>query len=342
MIKVSVVTITARPGYIDTMVESLTNQTMRQNEWEFILVDDFVNERYEAVKKTMRGKIRNFKHIPPREIKPYAAPCLALNTGIAHCHGELIYFMADYLYPSPRCLERHWEIYNKYGPRVLISGPLIDAIVADGGSVWKGARPRLVVEGMQSGKTTAFLSWSPPIFVPLKDNFSELVPENYISVFKETFKPPPLPDRDLPDWRMGFICGKFIDKNLYENTTIHPWSWGWCGANDSLPLEALLEVNGFDESFEGRHGGADGDISCRLMHIGGGDVWREGMVEPARTSRYLVDTLAPAYELIHPAKKKVILSETERMVKVEEARAEKAIPNDYSLREERERILKGL
>lgn len=321
MIRVSVLVVTGRPGYIDTICESLSNQTLNQDEWELILVDDFVNERYEAVKEHMTGKIKNFKHIPPREIKPYIAMCLAMNTGIAHCRGELVYFMNDALYPSPRCLERHWEIYTNYGPRVLISGPLVDAIVASGESIWRGAPPRWV-EIMQGEETLVYPELTPRIAVPLKDNFSELTPENFISIFKEPFKPPPLPSPDLPDWRMGFIRGKFIDKNLYENTTIHPGSWWWCGRNDSAPIEALLEINGLDEIFDGSHGGADGDAGKRMMRNIG--------------YRYLVDTEAPCYELAHPVKKGSIFSEGER----ERRRAQgKTAAPAYNLREERERIL---
>ncbi len=321
MIKVSVVTITARPGYIDTIADSLANQTLNQDDWELILVDDFVNERYEAVKEYMTGKIKNFKHVPPREIKPYAAPCMALNTGIAHCRGELVFLQGDYQYPSPRCLERHWEIYTKYGPRVILSGPLVDAIVASGESVWKGAPPRNVTV-TQGDKTFVMPELTPFIPVPLKDNFSELTPGNFISVFKEPFRPPPLPSPDLPDWRMGYIRGKFIEKNLYENTTIHPGSWWW-GRNSSGDLEALLEINGFDENFDGAHGGADGDAGKRLMLQAG--------------CRYLVDTEAPSYELHHPIKKRTIISQEERDRRIAPGQLK---PPIHNLREEREKIIK--
>jgi len=337
--KVSVVVTTFRPGYIDTIAESLSRQTMSQDEWELILVDDLFEKRRVAVADFVRGRIKNFRHIPPRELKDYSSNCMTLNTGIVHSRGELVYFSNDYLYPSPGCLQRHWQIYTKYGPKVIIHGPLIDAIVASGRSVWRGtpAQPQNIVE---KNEVVTALSFSPPIPVPLKDGFNQMTPENFISVFKEPFIPPQFLSL-LPDWRTGATLGQPIDTDLYENGSIHPWSWWWAGRNTSAPLEMLLEINGFDESFDGRHGGADGDIGYRLMHIGGGDVWREDAIErTVRTSRYLVDAQAPAFELTHPVKKGVILSETERLGKVEEARAEKPIPNDYSLREERERILK--
>ena len=41
MIKISVLILIARPGYIDSIAQSLSVQTMSQDEWELILVDDF-------------------------------------------------------------------------------------------------------------------------------------------------------------------------------------------------------------------------------------------------------------------------------------------------------------
>ncbi|MBU0777977.1 hypothetical protein KKF82_06945, partial [Patescibacteria group bacterium] len=147
---------------------------------------------------------------------------------------------------------------------------------------------------------------TPPIQMPFKDGFDQLAPENFISVFKESFKPT-MPKGLIPDWRLGAICGKYIESNLHQNTAINPWSWWWAGRNDSAPLEALLEINGFDEDFDGAYGGVDGDAARRLMHGAG--------------CRYLVDTLAPCYELSHPIKKSSIFGERRN----EEIQREKAL-----------------
>ncbi len=340
MIKVSVVTTTFRPGYIDVMAQSLTRQTMSQDEWELILVDDFHKERGQAVNEYLQGRIKNFKHLPPRELKDYSSNCMAFNTGIMHCRGELVYIMNDYLYPREGCLERHWELYQKYGPKVIIHGPLIDAIVASGHSVWRGA-PAAILRLLETGGgVNISLTWAPPIPVPLKENFEKLLPDNYISVFHDFSLPQFF--GILPDWRTGATAlGQSIDDNLYENTSLHCWSWWWAGRNTSAPLELLLEVNGFDESFDGLHGGADGDIGYRMMHNPDTEMWREGATEaPRNDCRYLVDTQVPAYELAHPTRKTGILSEVERERKVADEQAKKLIPNDYSLREARERILR--
>lgn len=306
------------------MVESLIAQTMPQGEWEFILVDDLFDQRREAVKKYVLGKIKNFKHMPPRELKPFFAVASAMNTGIVHAEGELVYFMNDYIYLSPRCLARHYEIYSKYGPKVLISGPLIDALVASGQSVYFGAQPT-PWPVKENGRVFPWVEGSPPIQIKLKDNFDEVVEDNFISVFAEPFVPPKL-DVRLPDWRLGGATDVQVEEHLFENTTYRGAGWWWAGRNDSASLEALFEINGFDENFDGRSGAIDGDTALRMAEAG---------------CRYLIDIEAPCYVLTHPLRKRNVLSEEDRAELVNKKREKQPIPNDYSLRLERERILKG-
>lgn len=313
--KISVLVIIYRPGYIDSMTEALRNQTFKDFEW--ILVDDLWEQRKEIIKEYVGGSL-NLKHIPPREIKPYATTCLAGNTGFIHAEGKLIYIMPDYIYPHPRVLERHWEIYSKYGPKVTISGPLIDAIVASGRSVWAGASPMTVEIKNDEGEIVTYPEYTPPISFPLKDNFEEPTPENLISIFKEPFKPT-WPETVLPDWRLGHISKVSIEKNLCENDN-PDWFWG---RNDSAPLEALLDINGLDEAFDGRRGGADADLGARLMKYG---------------CRLLVDREAPCYMLPHPVRKRANISEEDRLKRVAEKRKIQPIPNDYSLRAERAKL----
>ncbi|GAH86423.1 unnamed protein product, partial [marine sediment metagenome] len=240
---------------------------------------------------------------------------LPFNTGLTHAEGELVYFMNDSMYPHPRVLERHWEIYSKYGLKVIISGPLIDAIVASGRSVWAGAPPMPIQIKNDEGAIVPCPELTPPISLPLKDNFEEATPENLISIFKEPFKPM-WPKTFLPDWRLGHISKVSIDKNLCEND--NP-DWFWAGRNDSAPLEALLDINGWDEAFDGRPGGVDADLGARLMKYG---------------CRFLVDRELPCYMLPHPARKRANISEDDRLKRVAEKRKVQPIPNDYSLRAE--------
>ena len=58
-----------------------------------------------------------------------------------------------------------------------------------------------------------------------------------------------------------------IEEYIYEAHRDGIQNW-WAGRNDSAPLEAILECNGFDEVFDGRWGGQDADLAQRLMTYG--------------------------------------------------------------------------
>lgn len=305
--KVSVITITYRPGYIDTITQALRNQTMPKDDWELVLVDDLWEIRKEIVARHI-GNAFNFTHIPPREIKDYSATAIAINTGIVHAKGDLLYFSADYMYPHPRCLERHWEIFEKFKPGVLISGPLLDGINTKNQSVWLEAQPvETTVE--VDGKPITYHEHSPAISWPMKPDSHLVQPENLISIWAEPFIPN-WPETCPPDWRLGWIGNFQIDNNLYVNA--RGPTWWWLGRNDSGSREVLMAVNGMNETLDGLHGGLDTEITFRLMELG---------------CFHLVDSEAPAYVLPHPRRKKELkevpkdrvwanLAEEEKKVKV--------------------------
>jgi len=303
-IKVSVISLAFRPGFIDTVVDSLVHQTMNQDEWELILVDDLADRRKEKVAEYMSGRIKNFLHIPPRHIEPGCAPAPAINNGIIHARGELIYFISDRFYASPRCLERHWAIYSKYGPNVIISGPL-------------------VTEDK----------------VQFREDYAELTDINAISILKAPIaslakERPFITIGWLPEYaadgRCKATCSITIDDNLYENRDNaghrNAGCWWWAGANDSAPLQTLVDVNGLDEAFNGRRGGVDGDCGVRLVSYG---------------CKHLTDIEAPCARLPGTIRKPNLISEEERIRRVVEKRKHQHLtfcPNDYNLRQEREKI----
>jgi len=329
--KISVLTFIYRPGYIDSSLEALKAQTFKDFEW--VIVDDLWHQRKDMVREYV-GDSLLLKHVPPRIISPYFAGNVAVNTGLIHAEGELIYLMADYMYIHPRTLERHWEIYRQYGPKVIISGPLIDAIVDSGKSVLEGEPPRLVKIRNDEGELVDYYEPSPPISWPLKDDYEEPTAENLISIFKVPFEPEwreTLACRVYPpDWRIGTISKTKIAEGLYENDDNN---WWWGGKNDSAPLEALLGVNGMDETWDGRRGGSDGDTARRLMEYG---------------CRYLVDREVPGYMLPHPCRPRANISEKDHLDRIIEKRKGQENTfwalNNYNLREERmkrERIKAG-
>lgn len=273
-------TITYRPGYILELVHALTVQTFSKNEWEWLLADELWDERKEAVASLVNGSL-DLRHIPcPKS--PVTATARAFNIGLSHCRGDLIYCLADYMYPHPQALERHRYIYEHYGPKVLISGPLIDGITITGGSIWTGARP--VRHQVQvGGQLITYPEHLPPVPLRLKPDFLVPTPGNLLSILQEPFYPV-WPVRLATDWRMGQMATVSLERDVYECTSP---AWWYAGRNDSAPLDLLRAAGGMEER-PGVHGGLEVELAARMMALG---------------ARYLVDRVAPAYILPHPTRK---------------------------------------
>lgn len=304
MTSISVITIIFRYGYIDTLVQSLRNQSFK--EFEFVLVDELYWLRRDMVKDYI-GNSFPLKHIPPREVSKVTMSAHAHNDGIMHSEGELLYYLSDYVYLHPDCLKRHWEIYQKYGPKVIISGPLIYfyPFLSDNSSKLK-----LAVNYQGS-------------VVKFKDYADLAIKENLLSVLENKFEPE-WPSSLMPDPRIRNVCNMPLELYLWECTehyllsldpSCHKFHW-WAGVNDSAPLEAMLDLNGFNENLDGEYGGhIDGDISARLMSSG---------------YRFLIDTKVPA----------MVLPKTSLRAKGEKIEGKNVPMQTYSLRETRESLIK--
>lgn len=281
MVKVSVLTITYRPGYILELLQALTRQTLPPDQWEWVLVDELAHRREQAVRDYV-GDTVNLVYIP-LEPSPMTNTVKAFNLGFHHARGELIYCLADYVFPHPRALERHWGIYEKYGPRVIISGPLIDGITITGSSVFTGARP-VMHTVLVGGRPITYPEHLPTILLKLKPDYLAPRPENLLSIFQDPFVPT-WPQRLATDWRMSQMAEVSLERDVYE--CFSP-AWWYAGRNDSAPVAMLKAAGGLVESRPGFHGGMEVELAARMMALG---------------ARYLVDRVAPAYILPHPTRK---------------------------------------
>ena len=291
MIDVTVLTIAYKPGYIDTMAQALKDQTLDHDRWEWILVDDICDKRREAVRELV-GSNMHFLHIPPREIKPYSATGIAVNTGLAQARGKLVYFMADYMYPHPSCLERHWQIYQEFGPKVFISGPIIDAITQAGRSLFAVDPAKASKQWEQTiligDELSIAMEGLPSLTVGLKEGFNLLTEDNALSIWAQPFTAQ-WPAAPGVDWRMGYVSleARGLAPDLLKHYGAPTW-W-WAGRNDSADLKLLLESGGLDEGPPGKHGGLE-------------VIWQQRMKDMGAS--YLIDQRAPAMLLPHPTRKR--------------------------------------
>jgi len=100
----------------------------------------------------------------------------------------------------------------------------------------------------------------------------------------------------VEDYRMALFKYVMFPSTLVGDGLIEAERDGvqcwWAGRNDSAPLKAILDCNGFEEAFDGRWGGHDADMANRLMTYG---------------LKYYLDKKSECLEYDHPrgAKKQV-------------------------------------
>jgi glycosyltransferase involved in cell wall biosynthesis len=119
MPRISIVTITARPGFIGDAVRSLKKQTFQDFEW--IIVDKLFWERREQVKEYMKDKGITYLHLPDKLQfieHPYKLNN-ALNTGLLFSRGELIIWWQDFIKLYKNSVKDFWEIHKEKGPCLM-------------------------------------------------------------------------------------------------------------------------------------------------------------------------------------------------------------------------------
>lgn len=92
---------------------------------EWVIVDDLYAER----KDWVAGFHAPFaiKHLLPRTLSDKFDAIGAFNTGLVVAEGEIVFFLVDYIEPRPGVLQRHWDLYQEFGPTACISGEIYDA-----------------------------------------------------------------------------------------------------------------------------------------------------------------------------------------------------------------------
>lgn len=240
-IKVSVITPTYREtAIIEQQVQWLRAQTLGAENFEWLLLDDL----YAVRKKEIAAwNISFLRHLsaPNTGVR---GPSKVINRGLVAARGEIVYFMTDYMQIVPTVLERHWTLYQEFGPAVMIAGPVITSLcpvcLQDAEEPWPlDSAPAFLVRCVGCRTPMIFLRQRPY------------------------------------EYGLRGDVGETYNKDLMRQ------AW-WVGRNESVPLAALVGVNGLDESMDGR--GGDSDLGTRLMNWG---------------CRFITDLAHPAIMLPH-------------------------------------------
>lgn len=129
--KVSIIIPTIRlKKLIDFQLPSFSKQTFPKEEFEIIIIDDYIynngSNRKEEVENFAKTNNLNIKWMPSK--KPYyrSNACMgcARNTGLINAQGELVVFNDDFSYVKPRYIEKVWNIY-KDNPKISNIGACI-------------------------------------------------------------------------------------------------------------------------------------------------------------------------------------------------------------------------
>ena len=120
--KVSVVTITIREGWWNTMAENIANQTYKVHEW--IILDDHEEDRSEIAKKYADKYGINIKYIRgDKVLGKYKRRCglvRANNKAWKNVEGELVVWLQDFIYMPDRGIEMLVDVY-RHNPNALIA-----------------------------------------------------------------------------------------------------------------------------------------------------------------------------------------------------------------------------
>ena len=117
--RISVVTVTNRPGSVDVTWDGLRHQTVQDFEW--VLCDELFDWRATAVAQFVDDE--RLVHVPsPARPDHLWNLNKAYNEALRHCRGELVVSLQDYIWIGPEGLARFWAAYEHRGPSTFVAG----------------------------------------------------------------------------------------------------------------------------------------------------------------------------------------------------------------------------
>ena len=232
-VKATVITPTNRPNGYKYALHALREQTMPQEDWELIIVDDYLKDRAQILEEAEELGLENVRvfESKPNYWRSNRLIANARNTALIYAEGELIVFLDDYCWVRPKWLEEHWRTYRR-GPYTMVGA-------------------------MRAVK-----------YVPGRYHRMDLVPppepgENYWEERERlrTWEPKEQKERTRE-------VGHFWVTDSRGRRPKRDCGGGWfyC-CNASAPLEKIVEVNGFDEEFD-LTSEEDIDLGLRLERVG--------------------------------------------------------------------------
>jgi FkbM family methyltransferase len=257
--KISVLVGTMHVGGLDVLFDGLCNQTF--GDFELVLVDGLHERRQKLVAERAQELGVRLQHLPPRRACwPTLSTAHYFNTALVAARGELVLLLADGTWCPSDLLARHVAHHDEHGPHAGLMGPhACRASPPLDDRMPRYADLHAYVADWRAGRLDEF-SWT-----MLASPFREIDIDS------------------LP------VCEHGADAKLRRVAgPIEPSFFH--AQNESVSLDKLLQVNGFDERYDGGHGYVDIDLAERLLQAG--VQWRvdpESVVHVVHSQRHLPD-----------------------------------------------------
>lgn len=221
---ISIVMPTMRVGGLDIVFEGLKHQTFK--DFEFVISDSIYKYRKDIIAEKSKQYDFTVKHIEPtKNTFPVAHFCNAENTALIHASAKLILMITDYTYLPKDCVERHIKFHKDYpaenrgfmGAHQYRTLPKINNKFP----TYKNEETDKYVLDINNGKLNDIM-WS---------------------LFEQDFCQDPetlsLDAMGNADTKLFMPFSHYADQNLVN------------GKNESIKLEAALNINGWDEELDG-------------------------------------------------------------------------------------------
>jgi len=229
---------TVRVGGLDLIFDSLQKQTFRN--FEFVLVDGLYKYRKDIVAEKIKKYDYKIKHVDAvGNPFPRAAYCRYANTSLLHAEGEIVLHLTDYTTLTRNIVGQHATHHLRYprnmglmGPHAYYTHPPLHPDFPK----YQREDTQQYVDDLESGKLNSVM-------------WSTYLPFERFEVSGDVLT-------DAVDGKRMHLEERSIEAQLFH------------AKNESCALEALLDVNGWDEEFDDGHGYQDSDIAYRLEEKG--------------------------------------------------------------------------
>jgi glycosyltransferase involved in cell wall biosynthesis len=241
---VSVLCPSMRVGGLDVLVAGLRAQTFKDFELVFSdAIAEHRNRLIETLPNALASDLMwhtpfNIVHVRPRDHRfPLNTYCRVMNEGLVAANGEIVLLITDYTWLPPDLIERHVRFHEANGPKAGFMGPHRYVRLPELSPVFEKyvhseQETARYVSDVRSGRLDSCMF---SIFAePYNRNAAEEPEDGYARDGK----------RDQPAGPIGF-------------------SYLHC-KNESVRLEHLIAINGFDEDLDESHAYQDSDIADRL------------------------------------------------------------------------------